>query len=64
MNEIMEEFIKDGLGHLARLMAGKHLRPAELASTIVAVVAAPEAAQDVVLGFGVQLDLEVINGAG
>jgi len=62
MNEIMEEFIKDGLGHLAQLMGGKHLRPAELASTIVAVVAAPEAAQDVVIGFGKQLQLEVTNG--
>ncbi len=62
MNEIMEEYIKDGLGGLARLMGGKHLRPAEMASTIVAVVAAPEAAQEVVLGFGKQLEMEVPSG--
>ena len=62
MNEVMEDFIKDGLGGLARLLGGKHLRPAELASTIVSVVAAPEAAQDIVLGFGRQLPMEERSG--
>jgi len=62
MNEVMAEYIKDGLGGLAALMAGKHLRPAELASTIVSVVAAPEAAADIVLGYGKQLPLEDANG--
>ena len=61
MNEVMEEYIKDGLAGLAQLMAGKHLRPAQLASTIVSIVAAPEAAQDIVLGFGKQLPLEEAN---
>ena len=63
MNEVMVEYIKDGLAGLAGLMGGKHLRPEELASTIVAVVAAPEEAQEVVLGFGKQLHLEVSNGS-
>ncbi len=58
MNEVMEEFIKDGLAGLATLLKGKHLRPAELASTIVSVCAAPEAAADIVLCFGQQLALE------
>jgi len=49
LNEIMEEYILEGLAGLARLQDGKHLRPAQLAQTIVAIVAAPEAAQDVVL---------------
>ncbi len=65
MNEVMEEYVKDGLAGLAKLLDGKHLRPAELASTIVSVVAAPEAAQDIVLGYGFQLSnrgLEVDNG--
>ncbi len=65
MNEVMEEFIKDGLAGLGQMLSGKHLRPAQLATTIVAVVAAPEAAADVVLGFGKQLALEeVLDGAG
>ena len=62
MNEVMEDYIKDGLGGLAKLLAGKHLRPTELASTIVSVCAAPDAAADIVLGFGKQLPLEEPNG--
>jgi len=62
MNEIMVEYIREGLAGLARLMGGKHLRPAQLASTIVAVVAAPDAAEDIVIGFGKQLTMEVSNG--
>ena len=58
MNEVMAEYIKDGLAGLAQMMAGKHLRPAQLASTIVSVVAAPEAAADIVIGFGKQLTME------
>jgi len=57
MNEVMEEYIKDGLSGLAKLIGGTHLRPAELACTIVSVVAAPEAAQDIVLGSEVELKL-------
>ena len=49
MNELMEEYIQAGLAGLARLQEGKHLRPAEIAQTIVSVVAAPEAAAAVVL---------------
>jgi len=49
MNEVMEEYIINGLAGLRKLTRGQHLRPAELASTIVAVVAASEAAADIVL---------------
>ena len=52
MNEIMEEFILEGLAGLRQLLAGKHLRPAQLASTMVAINAAPQAAADVVFQFG------------
>jgi len=58
----MVEYTRDGLAGLAKLMGGKHLRPAELASTIVAVVAAPDEAANVVLGFGSQLRLEDEDG--
>jgi len=49
MNELMEEYIKDGLAGLAQLLAGRHLQPKELASTIVAVNAAREAAADIAM---------------
>ncbi len=49
MHDLMEEYIKDGLAGLGQLLVGKHLRPAQLACTIVSIVAAPEAAQSVVL---------------
>ncbi len=62
MNEIMAEYILDGLAGLQKLMAGKHLRPAQLASTIVSVVATPEAAADIVLGYGQKVIWEAPNG--
>ena len=62
MNEVLAEYITDGLKGLSQLQAGKHLRPTELASTIVAVVAAPEAAAEIVIQFGIQLALEESNG--
>ena len=55
MNEIHEEFLKEGLAGLARLQRGSHLRPAELAQTIVAVVAAPEAAAEIVIQFAMEV---------
>jgi len=58
MNEIYAEYIKAGLAGLTALHRGNFLRPAELASTIVAVMAAPEAAAAIVI----QLNMEVANG--
>ena len=62
MNELMEEYIKDGLAGLRQLTRGQHLRPAQLAQTIVSVVAAPEAAADIVLQAEFSEPLEVTNG--
>ena len=47
MNEVTVDMVKDGLAGLRSLLAGKHLRPAELALTIVIVAIRPSDAESI-----------------
>ncbi len=49
MNEVMAEYLQEGLAGLRLLLKGSHLRPQQLASMVIAVVALPEEAADIVL---------------
>ncbi len=62
MNEMLVDRIKEGLVGLRQLLAGKHLRPAELALTIMIVAAYPEKAAGVYSDEGKQARWEVANG--
>jgi len=62
MNELQEELIKEGLAGLRQLQSGKHLRPQELAVTIVVVATNTEAAEEILLNTGRQARWEVANG--
>ncbi len=63
MNDFMTDLVKDGLVGLRQLLAGKHLRPADLALTIVAVqVAEPERILEILSDTGKQSRWEAANG--
>ncbi len=62
MNEQLVELKLEGLAGLRQMLAGKHLRPAQLALTIVTLVAAPEEAEAVLLDVGKQARWEVAHG--
>ncbi len=61
MNEVLEDLITQGLTNLRQLLAGKHLRPAELALTIVIVASQPSRAEAVLLDSGAQARWENVH---
>ena len=62
MNEVQVEQIKEGLEGLRSLLAGKHLRPAELALTVYIVSVYPDKATEVFTDIGKQARWEVVDG--
>jgi len=62
MNPLLDEQVHQGLSNLRQLLAGKHLRPAELALTMIVVQAAPAAAFDVLSDTAAQSRWEVAHG--
>ena len=62
MNEELVDLTKAGLANLRQLLAGKHLRLAQLALTMVIVAQEPQAAWDVLVDEGAQSRWEVANG--
>jgi len=62
MNDDLVEMAKEGLTGLRQLLSGKHLRPAELALTIVVVGLRPDEAQQILLDVGKQSRWEQANG--
>jgi len=54
MNEQLADVELQGLSNLRQLLAGKHLRPAELALTMIVVAANPELATKVLFDSGAQ----------
>ena len=63
MNDMMEHVILEGLANLRQLMAGKHLRPAELALTMVIVATQGERAEAILMDSASQARWEVVyNG--
>jgi len=62
MNDQLEDMINEGLGYLRQLLAGKHLRPAELALTMVIVSSQPERAEKILLDSPGQARWEVAHG--
>jgi len=62
MNEQLVEYKKQGLTNLRQLLAGKHLRPAELALTMVILSTETEAAQEILLDSHAQARWENVNG--
>ncbi len=63
MNEVNVELIKEGRGHYRELLAGKHLRPAELALTMYILVADPQWAEEALLDEAKQARWETANGS-
>ncbi len=63
MDEFWEDTIKDGIANLRKLRAGTHLRPADLALTIVVVAAFPQDAKVVIEDSGKQARWETVNGS-
>jgi len=61
LNEVMTDMVKDGLVGLRKLLAGKHLRPAELALTLVAVHWAPAQAEEILTNTGAQARWETVD---
>jgi len=62
MDETLVDRVTEGLTGLRQLLAGKHLRPAELALTIVIVATNPERAGAILMEEGKQARWEVVNG--
>ena len=62
MNEQLVELTKEGLTGLRQLLSGKHLRPAQLALTIVIVASQAEAAVEILLDESGQSRWEVAHG--
>ncbi len=64
MNEVLADVILEGLVGLRKLLAGNHLRPAEMAVTLIALSAAPERAQALYLDGGKQSRWLNVNEQG
>ncbi len=62
MNDELVAMTKEGLRELRQLLAGKHLRPAELALTLVAVHWAPKEAEEILTDHGKRSRWENVDG--
>ncbi len=62
MNEQLAEMLKQGQTNLRQLLAGKHLRPAELALTMIVVAADMQKATEILFDTGGQARWENVNG--
>ena len=63
MNEVLVDLTKEGLVGLRQLLAGKHLRPAQLALTIAIVAINADKAEAILLDTGRQARFEdVLDG--
>ncbi len=62
MDETFVDRVQEGLIGLRELLAGKHLRPAQLALTIAIVAIHPERAEEILMETGKQARWENVNG--
>ena len=61
MNEVHVEQVEEGLEGLRSLLAGKHLKPPQLALTMFIVSVYPDRATEVLLDVGKQARWEVVH---
>lgn len=61
MNDVLSEMVEEGLTGLRQLLSGKHLRPAELALTILIVGLHPGEAERILMDSGSQARWEVAH---
>ena len=62
MNEQLVDIIKEGQANYRQLLAGKHLRPAQVASMVYVVAIDPAWAEKALLDEGKQSRWELANG--
>ncbi len=62
MDESLADVIKEGRASYRQLLAGKHLRPAQLALTVLVVALDTEWATNALLDEGKQSRWEMANG--
>ncbi len=62
MDPFLEELAAEGIQGLRQMLAGKHLKPVEMALTMAVVAAYPEMAANVIIDVGKQSRWEVAHG--